>query len=540
MSRLLKTAVAKKALLKVERVARKVKKSWDATQAIEQQTEVIRALLDEELARDEYFVIVDESGYGFIHTNRLREGNKFTDEVGLAAARTNTPLLQLYPRNTGELLIDAACPLFTDKNGKKFNLRMGRLTHAPFLGLIFGSLNVVPSLVAGFTGYAVGMTLADSIIVFAGTFFIGLVMSLIYYFAIMNRLRSWYGVTRTVSSGDLSAEVQTIGFRNEFHQIGYELNKMILGMRAIMKDFDSAAQTVERISTEQEGESQRISAAFQELAAAMETFRGGAEQQQSSIGTSFSMVQEMMNQVQRMQEKVEDALAGADQAIIDANQGEAAIISAQQQMKAIQDDVLQTAGKIRVISEEANMVMAKVSAITAISKQTNLLAINAAIEAERAGESGKGFSIVAKEVRKLAEGTSDFSKDIMSSLEQTRRDLEMAVIQVQENVTSIDEGIEIVTQAGGVIIQLKNASLNTKQLISSNRKSVEAVTNDGKKLQEIMKEIDIISDDFTRMVAEANLSMEMQAEGVNLLAQDATRLTQEAEALNKIVKRFRY
>ncbi|MED4920775.1 MULTISPECIES: hypothetical protein [Heyndrickxia] len=102
MSKLLHTTAAKKALAKVERVAEKVRQVWDSQKSIEEQADSIRSLLDQELARDEYFVIVDENGVGYIHTNRLREGTIFNDKVGLAAASTNTGLLQMYPEIRGK------------------------------------------------------------------------------------------------------------------------------------------------------------------------------------------------------------------------------------------------------------------------------------------------------------------------------------------------------------------------------------------------------------------------------------------------------
>lgn len=539
MDKLLRTNAAKKALAKVQRVAETVRQVWHPQKSIEEQTDQIRSLLDQELARDEYFVIVDESGFGHIHTNRLREGTIFNDEVGLAAANTNSGLLQIYPRNTGEVLIDASCPLLTDKDGKRFNLRMGRLVHRPFIGLIFGGLAVAPSAIAALIAYMFSKNVMETVSVFGISFIVSLVLSVFSYFIITNRLRNWYAVTKKVSSGDLSAEVKTVGWRNEFHQIGYEINKIILGIRAMINDFKNGAETVERISKEQEMELQRISAAFEQLSAAIQTFRGGAETQRNSIGNADEMVETMMEKVRKMQEEVENAVAEADVALADASKGEEAVKLAQSLMKAIQTEALNTAAKIRTVAEEANFVMDNVSSITEISKQTNLLALNASIEAVRAGKEGNGFTIVANEVRKLAEGTKEFAEHIMSSLEKTRRDLEAAVAQVENTVQTIDEGMEVVSQTGEVIGHLAKTSVRTKNLVIHNRKSVDIVTLEGEKLQKIMKEMKAITDDFTKTVVETNASMEIQVEGMNMIAQDATKLSSEAKHLSRIVKRFR-
>lgn len=540
MERLLRSSVAKKALQKVQKIAVKVRDAFDDTKPLDEQVESIRSVLDKELNRDEYFVIVDENGFAYIHTNRLREGTAFTDNVGLTAARTDTALLQVYPRDSGEVLIDASCPLLTDSTGKRFNIRMGRLVHRPFIGLMFAILSAVSSILPALLIYILSKELFLTGTVFFTTAIISLIFSFIYYNIIMKRLREWYAVTKKISSGDLSAHVEKMGMRNEFHQIGYEINKIILGIRSMIEEFKYAAENVERISKEQEEETQRISTTFEELSAAIQTFRGGAETQSYSIENANEMVETMMSQVQDMQTEIEKAVDGADDALQDASKGQNAIQVTHSQMKTIQIEVMNSLAKIRDITNEANAVMEKVASITKIAKQTNLLALNASIEASRAGEAGNGFAIVANEVRKLAEGTNEFAEDIMTSLEKTYRDLESAVVQVEDNVRAIDRGMDAVSQTDEVIAQLIKAAVNTKDLVMNNRKFVDRVNEDGNKLQEIMKQVNAIADDFTNMVATTNESVDIQVEGINSLAQNASKLAEEAKHLSRIINRFHY
>lgn len=540
MNRLLRSNAAKKALLKVQNTATKVRDTWDYEKTIEEQIDEIRSVLDQALARDEYFVIVDENGFGHIHTNRLREGSLFNDKVGMAAAQTDTGILQIYPRDTGEILIDASCPLLTDKNGIRYNLRMGRLVHRPFIGAIFATLTILSSIVSSFITLILSKDWLATASVLLGTAIISSILSLIFHRIIMKELREWYKVTKKISSGNLNARVEKVGFRNEFHQIGYEINKVILGIRAIIEEFKHAAETVERISKEQEMETQRISTTFEELSAAIQTFRSGAETQSFSIANANEMVEMIMNQVQEMQEEVEKAVAGADDALKDAGKGQEAIQMAQQQMEKIQKEVVNSASKIRKITQEANVVKEKVASITRIAKQTNLLALNASIEASRAGEAGSGFAVVANEIRKLAEGTNEFAEDIMTLLEKTYNDLEIAVNHVEENVKTITKGMEVVAQTNQVIEQLIQTSKSTKNLVLNNRKFVDLVHEDGNKLQEIMKQVNTIATEFTNMVAATNESVDIQVEAISTLAQNATKLAEEAVHLNRIINRFHF
>lgn len=540
MNRLLRSSEAKKALEKVQKVAKRISQEWNLDKPIEDQIVELRSLLDKELDRDEYFVIVDGSGFSYVHTNRLREGNSFSDEVGLKAAKTKEALLQLYPRNTGEVLIDASCPILTDKNGKQFNLRMGSIVHRPFIGLMFSVLTIVTSLIASLVAFFISKEFYVAGSVFISAAIVSMIFSLFFYFTITKQLRHWYSVTKKISSGNLSAQVENTGYSNEFHQIGYEINKIIIGIRSIIDDFKNAADTVEHISKAQELETQRINAAFEELSATVQNFRSGAETQRFSIGNANDMVESMLKQVKGMQEEIEKTVAGADNALIDASKGQEAVKLTHEQMKKIQEDVFDTADKIRKIAEEANDVMKNVSSITQITKQTNLLALNASIEASRAGEAGKGFAIVANEVRELAEGTNEFANNIMTSLEKTRKDLEQLVIQVEDNVSVINKGMEAVSQTDEVIAQLIQASTHTKNLVVNNQIFVDKVTQEADKLQEIMNNIHSIADDFTNMVAATNESVDIQLESINSLVQDASKLSAEANHLGRIVKRFHY
>ncbi|MCM3762874.1 methyl-accepting chemotaxis protein [Alkalihalobacillus oceani] len=540
MSRLLTSSHAKKGLQKVRNVAKLIQGRLDPTKSLESQAEAIRKILDAELEQDEFFVIVDHSGKGIVHTNRLREGTYFTDDVGLKAARSAQPLLQLYPRNTGEVLIDASCPLFQDKNGKQYSLRMGRLIHKPFLGLLFATLNGVAALSAGIASRLVGGTTSDMIIVFLCTFGTAFIFSLFFHRILISHLRSWYAVTRSISSGDLSAEVKTVGRRNEFHQIGYEINKVILGFRSIIKSIESSIKTVSHISDEQEAASQRLSAAFQQISATMQTFQGGSEQQQGSVNLAHQMVNEMMKKAGSMANEVNKAVTGADQALITAKKGEDAVLSTTTIMRTIEEDVKCTAEKIKKIADEADAVMNKVSSITDIAEQTNLLALNASIEAARAGEAGKGFGVVATEVRKLAEGTNEFAKDVLSSLQHTQRDLSDAVLQVENNMSFIKNGMKTVSFAGQTISELKESSLKTKELVENNQTFAHDVMAEGKKLEQIMKEINSIAHDFTNMIQETSSTMETNVAGIQTLANDSALLATEVAQLTKIVERFRY
>lgn len=535
MDRLLKKRRAQQALKKVTDVAARLQQKIEQTKPLAEQIESVRAFLDEQLERDEYFVIVDETGYAVVHTNRLREGRTFSDDTGQKAAKTTVPLLQAYMRDTGELLIDASCPLYTDTTGKRFNLRMGRLMHRPYLQLHFSLLALVPAAAS----FAVGVLFSlPSFVTFLLTVSIGLGMGTFFYKTLIREIRHWYSVTRTVSSGNLHAEVHTTKKRTEFHQIGYELNKMIVGVRTILEELTKATATVRQVSENQQTETKRLSEAFAEIAAAMETFREGAKQQTASVAEANAFVAGMMEEVHDMQSDFERVVSQAQEAMKSANEGTRLIDRTKQQMQHMQHDLNETVTLIHTVSEEANRTVEMVSAITAIAKQTNLLALNASIEASRAGEAGKGFAIVAQEVRVLAENTNAFAAHILSSLKTMRNMLQNVVHAVEQNGQTAHETMVSLLQTNERMTSFQRMSTEMNELLHRSRTHVMKITNNGNELKQAISDVHAIANDFTSMVHETTAGLEQQTAAIHELANEAALLSQSIQKLQQITNRF--
>lgn len=536
MERLLKTRAAQKALQKVQRVAKMLEPLLDNENSIESNYMKLREILDNQLQHDEYLLIVDEEGTSLIHTNRLREGYPFRDEVGIKAATTNYPLLQVYPRNTGEVLIDASCPIVII-NGKRFNLRLGRIVRKKFLGPMITAMIVAPAVAKGILAIFLSVPIKEVISLVLISLLVSSVLGIFMYKYIMNGLLSWYKVMRRISAGDLTAEV-TNKSRTEFHQIGFEINKVVLGLKNIILELDKSANLVEKVSDDQAYEANQLSKTFSELSEIMQNFKTGTENQLASLQNAHAMVQEMMSSVRGMQADIRQTVEMSEEASVAAEKGTKAVNSSEEKMIQIQETVYRSSNKIMQVSEEVENVINKVSAITQIAEQTNLLALNASIEAARAGDAGRGFAIVADEVRKLAENTNSFSSDIISSLEHTRDEMKEAVQQVEANIDLIRDGVSVVKIAGESIRKLNEAAEHTKQAVLGNEKYVNTLIKDGEQLEVIIDQINVIAEQFTEQVIDTVASVDEQVSGVQKLANDATDLSKQSQILTKIVKRF--
>jgi methyl-accepting chemotaxis protein len=538
MRSLLQTRSARSGISKVQRVAKRIEHILRQAGSFESCAEEIRKVMDDELGHDEYFVFVNGEGKGLIHTNRLREGTLFQDEVGIKSANTDTPLLQLYSRNTGEILIDASCPVLKMADGQRYNLRMGRIVHRPFLVPAIYGLGILPSVLAAGFGWFI-LEAWDAILWCAVlSLVVGLGGGTLLYYQIRTRLQEWYRVTRSISAGDLTVMAPRHG-RNQFAQMGYELNKIIIGTRDIIHELAASAEITQEVSQHQAQESKQLARTFEEMSAMMQTFREGTEGQLASLEELRAMIGQMTSEVNQMQKNTDNARQLSNRVAAVSERGQKAIEDSENEMKQIEAAVEDSVRTIFQVSESANEIMNKVSAITNIAQQTNMLALNASIEAARAGEGGKGFAVVAGEVRKLAESTSAFASDILQALEQIREQALQAGQKAAASVHAIGRGIEVGQMAGQAIHEMREVADRTQQQVAFNYEVANQLTTDINEIERIIGGLTDIAEQFTESMARGAAAMEEKVGGIQQLAEDADLLLEQSKSLHTIVKRFK-
>jgi methyl-accepting chemotaxis protein len=229
---------------------------------------------------------------------------------------------------------------------------------------------------------------------------------------------------------------------------------------------ESIARTVDEVaggSRDQAGKIAQASAAVEELARASAAIADGANAQSTAIQEAALAIESLDREITRLSEAGISLAGAARSASSEADSGENAVEATQRAMRELGDVSQKAANAMVALEGRSGAVSEIVSTIEEIADQTNLLALNAAIEAARAGEHGRGFAVVADEVRKLAERSTAATKEISSILQAIRRETLTAAEAMRGSSRSMSEGIEVSARASTALSAVAQAIRSTRE-----------------------------------------------------------------------------
>ncbi len=314
----------------------------------------------------------------------------------------------------------------------------------------------------------------------------------------------------TIAKGDYTRKIRV----NRVDEIGLlqsSLNQMQHEMKHVVSDIIDA-------SIELASASQQLSDASGQVAEA-------SQQQSDAATTMASTIEEMTVSIDRLSENAEEAQGLSSSSNDKSKQGVVVIRQAGEEMQKISSTVTNAAKEISELGELSGQISSIIQTIQAIADQTNLLALNAAIEAARAGEQGRGFAVVADEVRGLAARTSTSAQEITSTIDRIQEGTRNSVKTMQDGVRQVEYGATLSAQAGDAIHEIQAGSARVLEVftdISINlREQAQANTDIAKSVEDIAQ------------MTETNSSAAQQ------VAVAASELTKMASHLKQLAANFR-
>ncbi len=277
------------------------------------------------------------------------------------------------------------------------------------------------------------------------------VLGLMMAKGILGPLRQTMLVLQALAANDLTQSVN-VDSTDEIGAMGSALNQAI----------ENIANTVQAMA----GTAEHVASASEELSSSAAQQAQGAETQNNQAAQVATAMQEMSSTVLQVSENSNQAAEASSQAAEIARKGGSIVEQTLAKIRVIADSVESTARKMEELGKSSDQIGRIAGVIDDIADQTNLLALNAAIEAARAGEQGRGFAVVADEVRKLAERTTTATKEIAQMIKTIQSETKVAVAAMKEGTAQVEEGVTTTSQAGDALKEIIRMSEQVGEMIT--------------------------------------------------------------------------
>lgn len=422
-----------------------------------------------------------------------------------------------------------------------------------------------------------------------------LMMGYVLSRAIANPVNALAGLAVQVSKGDLTIKIPKVRTKDEIEELSNTFEVMVDNLKGLISGINNTSKVVSATSeglsnnatevakvTEQVavtigqvaqgsseqakevGETVRI---MEQATSAIQQIASGSQEQNTSVKSTISMVGDMVAKIDQMVKEMEVVSEVAESnGVVAANGGEE-VNKTVTGMLQVKNAVFGTAQKINELGEQSQKIGEIIQVIDDIAEQTNLLALNAAIEAARAGEHGKGFAVVADEVRKLAERSGKATKEIAELITDIQKGTRTAVESMEVGTKEVEQGVILAQRAGqalnniveGVktsgekvqkIIGLINEIMYNSQEVSKAVNNVAATTKESTAATEeisaaaqqvnySVQNVAAISQQNASAAEEVSASTQELTASIEEISASSESLSGTAKELQQLVSRFR-
>ncbi len=356
--------------------------------------------------------------------------------------------------------------------------------------------------VAGFM--ASGLMATVPLVIAAGLGFIFLLRRML-----MKPIAGMVEAMQLIAAGKLRTRIE-IKSNDELGKLSRSVNDM--------------TENLSEVISEVQGSANEVAGAATQIASGAEEMAAGMEEQRRQTSQVSAAVEQMSASVTEVAEKATGAAKRSDEGGEQAVKGGQIVQETIGGMNAISEQVNESVRSVGELGRRSEQIGEIIEVINDIADQTNLLALNAAIEAARAGEHGRGFAVVADEVRKLAERTTKATEEVADSIRAIQEETAQAVERMEAGKTRVDEGVQLAQNAGSALEQIVAGAREIAPMIQGIAAAAEQQSSAANE----------ISGNVERINAVTNES----ADGVNQVAQAAGTLSQKAETLQSLVRRF--
>ncbi|WP_407371243.1 methyl-accepting chemotaxis protein [Carnobacterium sp.] len=344
---------------------------------------------------------------------------------------------------------------------------------------------------------------------------------------------------QSISAGDLSSEPLEITEKDETGKLSISMNKMQKTVKSVMKGIAKASEDLSSHSEELNQSASEVKSGSEQVAITMQELATGSETQATTASNLAVVMENFTKKVQSTNkngEKIKDSSMGV---LSMTTEGKQYMEDTSRQMAKIDEIVQDAVAKMATLDNQTQEINNLVVIIQKIADQTNLLALNAAIEAARAGEHGRGFAVVADEVRKLAEQVAVSIADITGFVEKIQTESKRVSDSLQTGYVEVEEGTSQIAKTGQTFNQINASVTIMVDGIKGISDNLESIKVNSEIMNSSIEEIASVSEESAAGVEQTSAASQQITSSMEEVAGSSEQLANLAENLTEMVSHFK-
>lgn len=342
-----------------------------------------------------------------------------------------------------------------------------------------------------------------------------------------------------IAAGDMTVEAVQVKSKDELGQLAASFNRMSANLRQIVGEVRGASDSLSAMSQEMAASAEQVTGAVAEIAAGTQRVARGSEDGSHAVVEASKVLLELSSLIQIAKSKATSAQASSFTTLERATEGSVIVENTIGLMANIKESTIETKQLIDRLDNYSAEIGSITETITSIADQTNLLALNAAIEAARAGEAGRGFAVVADEVRKLAEQSNAGAKQVAELIAKVTSSTHLAVASTEQSQKAVKDGADAVLLTGKALADI----LAAVQLTVKDVKGIVNVTEEeiasSERIVSLIHTLSSVVEETAMISQEVSASTEQTSAAMENISASAEETSATANQLSLSVHVFK-